>query len=112
MSSSPPVHRSISPQQAAEQVSRGEIDLVDVRELDEWQAGRAPGAHHIALSELPSRLPALRGPQPVAFVCASGGRSQLATELAGRQGVHALNVDGGLLAWQRAGLELTAKRAA
>lgn len=98
---------SLTPKQAAERLERGEIDLVDVREPDEWQAGHAPGARHIPLAELPSRLKALGGERPVAFVCRSGNRSELATELARRQGIQGINVEGGLLAWQRAGLDLT-----
>lgn len=110
MSTSTSVHRSLTPQQVAERVARGEIDLVDVREVDEWQAGHAPGSRHIPLAELPARLAHLPRRRPVAFVCRSGGRSSVATELAARQGIAAHNVEGGLIAWQRAGLDLTNDR--
>ena len=107
MSTSTSVHHLLTPQEAAERLARGEIDLVDVRDADEWQTGHAPGARHIPLAELASRLADVPRERPIAFVCRSGGRSEVATELARRQGVEALNVDGGLLAWQRAGLDLT-----
>lgn len=107
MPMSPSSHDTLTPQEAAERLARGELDLVDVREVDEWQAAHAPSARHIPLRDLPSQLPALRGTRPVAFVCRSGNRSELATDLARREGIDALNVDGGLLAWHRAGLELT-----
>ena len=102
-----PVHVSLTPHQAAVRLVRGEIELVDVREADEWQTGHAPGARQIPLAELASRLADVPRERPLAFVCRSGGRSELATELARRHGIEALNVDGGLLAWQHAGLELT-----
>ena len=98
---------SLTPQAAADRLAREEIELVDVREPDEWQAGHARGARHIPLGQLPASLAELPPDRPVAFVCRSGGRSKVATELAARQGVDAHNVDGGLKAWQRAGLELT-----
>jgi len=103
----PVVHVSLTPQQAAERLARGEIELVDVREADEWQDGHAPGARHIPLAELASRLADVPRECPIAFLCRSGGRSEVATELARRHGIEALDVDGGLLAWQRAGLDLT-----
>src|SRR5215467_7724268 len=49
--------------------------LVDVREVDEYEAGHLPGALHIPLGELPGRLHEIpRGAAPV-FMCRSGGRS-------------------------------------
>lgn len=98
---------ALSPKQAADRLARGELQLVDVRERDEWATGHAHGARHIPLGELPSRLAALDRRRPAAFVCRSGGRSEVVTELARRQGIDALNVDGGLIAWERAGLPLT-----
>ena len=107
MATSPSIRRSLTARQAADRLARGEIELVDVRERDEWQAGHAPGARHIPLAELPARLADVPGRRPVAFVCRSGGRSSVATEVAAGHGVDALNVEGGLIAWQRAGLDLT-----
>lgn len=107
MFTSIPVQVSLTPHQAAERLARGEIDLVDMREADEWHAAHARGARHIPLAELASRLGDVPRERPIAFVCRSGGRGEVATELARRHGIEALNVDGGLLAWQRAGLDLT-----
>ena len=98
---------SVTPKEAAERLSRGEIELVDVREPDEWRAGHAPGARHIPLADLPAHLDDLAGNGPVAFVCQAGGRSKAATDLAGGHGIQALNVDGGMLAWQDADLDVT-----
>jgi len=83
--------------------------LVDVREADEWAAGHAPGAVHIPLGELPSRLGELpETDDVVAVVCRSGGRSARAVQWLAYQGYDVVNVEGGMLEWQRAGKRLAA----
>ena len=49
--------------------------LLDVREDDEWAAGRAPGAVHIPMTELAQRLDEVPDGDPVYVICRSGGRS-------------------------------------
>ncbi len=78
--------------------------LLDVREDDEWAAGRAPGAVHIPLYELPDRLAELPEGRPLSVVCRVGGRSAQATAWLLAQGVDARNVAGGMLAWAQLGL--------
>jgi rhodanese-related sulfurtransferase len=95
---------SLSPLEAAR---RSDLRIVDVRSHHEWRAGHAPKARHIPLHELPGRLSELHAIQPVAFICHSGSRSKLATKLAVGAGIEALNIDGGMLAWQRVGLPST-----
>jgi rhodanese-related sulfurtransferase len=97
----------LTPHQAAERLERGDIEVIDVREPDEWRAGHAPGSRHLPLGELPGGLEGIGGERPVAFVCRSGGRSGRAAKLARARGVEAFNVKGGLMAWDRAGLPLT-----
>ncbi|MET7286714.1 rhodanese-like domain-containing protein [Streptomyces sp. NPDC005573] len=81
--------------------------LLDVREDDEWQAGHAEGALHIPMSEFVARYGELleAAPQdgPVNVICRSGGRSAQVTMYLAQQGVDAVNVDGGMQAWQTAG---------
>ncbi|CAN5845547.1 rhodanese-like domain-containing protein [soil metagenome] len=84
--------------------------LLDVREPDEWQAGHAPGAVHVPLADVPSRLgdlPEVDGPLPV--VCRSGGRSGRAAEWLAQQGFEVANVDGGMRAWDGAGKTMTSE---
>jgi rhodanese-related sulfurtransferase len=92
---------SISAREAAE---RGDLRIVDVRSHQEWRGGHIAGAKHIPLDQLPSHLDELKGLPAVGFICHSGARSKVATKLARRAGVQALNIDGGMLAWKRAGL--------
>ncbi|WP_407344904.1 rhodanese-like domain-containing protein [Pengzhenrongella phosphoraccumulans] len=77
--------------------------LVDVREQNEWDAGHAPGAVHLPLGELIARvgeLPAGR----LLIMCHLGGRSARATAWLNGAGFDAVNLDGGMVDWTRAGL--------
>ena len=96
----------IAPRAAAELVERGEALLLDVREDDEWRAGHAPTALHIPLGELAQRFRELPQGRPIVAVCRSGNRSALATESLLRAGLEVENLDGGMKAWQKAGLPI------
>ncbi|GAA5035844.1 rhodanese-like domain-containing protein [Terrabacter aeriphilus] len=83
--------------------------IVDVREPDEWAAGHAPNAIHIPLGELPSRIDELpESDATVGVVCRMGGRSARAVQWLVQQGYDVANVEGGMVAWERAGKALTA----
>ena len=77
--------------------------LIDVRQPDEWEEFRAPGAVLIPLPELPERVAEVPADGTVYVICLSGGRSAKAVELLRAQGVDAVNVAGGSKAWQEAG---------
>ena len=83
--------------------------LLDVREQEEWDAGHAPEAVHIPLSELPERYVELNGDEEILVICRSGGRSAKAAEFLLRQGHAAINVAGGMLAWQAAEMEMVSE---
>jgi rhodanese-related sulfurtransferase len=100
---------TISPREAAESLSRGELQLIDVREAAEVAAGAAPAVTHIPLGRLHGELGTLDRRRPVAFVCRSGGRSAAATRAALAAGLDAANVSGGMTAWTRQGLPLTTR---
>lgn len=83
--------------------------VLDVREPDEFAAGHAANAVHIPLGTVPARvaeLPKTDGPLPV--VCKAGGRSAQAVQWLQGNGVAAVNVAGGMLAWQAAGKAMVA----
>ena len=79
--------------------------LVDVREPDEWARGRASGAMHLPLGQLPSLIDELPAGE-LLFICHSGVRSFKAAELALARGRTARSVRGGTDAWAKAGLPL------
>lgn len=77
--------------------------VLDVRELDEWQAARIPGVVHIPLTELVERVDEVPTGAPLPIVCAKGGRSMQAAEYLAGRGLETINVAGGTDAWIEAG---------
>ncbi len=99
--------RSVSVHEAMAHQKNGAV-MIDVREADEFQAVSAPGAINVPLSLIQKiGKDAYRnfGVYPdtdgLLVICRSGGRSAMAC---GALGENAINVDGGMLAWQAAGL--------
>lgn len=98
---------AVSPQQAAALHSEKKAVIVDVREDSEWREQHIPGAIHIPLGELESRLAELKAHQngPIITQCRSGKRSQQAQQVLKSAGFDKVyNLDGGLIAWDKAGL--------
>src|SRR5688572_3553937 len=77
--------------------------LIDVREPNEYATAHVPGAVLIPLGTVADNVDAFRGDGPVYVICARGGRSMTAAELVAEQGVDAVNVAGGTMAWIDAG---------
>ena len=95
-----------SPRQVSALLEQGELELIDVREAHEYEAGRIAGARHLPLAELSAQAETIGRDKPVVFYCRSGARSAMATQAFGQAGWEAHNLDGGLLEWQAAGLPL------
>jgi molybdopterin/thiamine biosynthesis adenylyltransferase/rhodanese-related sulfurtransferase len=92
--------------QARELVDDGAV-LVDVRERDEWEQGRIPGAVHVPRGHLESRIEQAAPDitRPVVLYCASGNRSVLAARTLSELGYErAISLAGGYTEWQRNGL--------
>lgn len=96
----------LSPGRVAELWGRGEIQLIDIREPYEHDAGRIEGARHIELERLPSEAETIDRDRPVVFHCRLGARSAMATQAFRAAGYEAHNMTGGLQAWADAGLPL------
>ena len=73
--------------------------ILDVREDDEWNAGRAPGAVHIPLGVLGDRALEVPKDQKVYVICRAGGRSAQAAMALNQAGWDAVNVAGGMQDW-------------
>lgn len=76
--------------------------LLDVREADEWAAGHASAAVHVPLHQL--SLDNLPDGDPLLVVCHVGGRSAMATQALRNAGIPAVNVAGGMAAWEQIGM--------
>jgi len=78
--------------------------LLDVREDDEWQEVRVEEAMHVPMSRLAAELAALPTDRLIACICHVGGRSAMVSAALGDAGYSAVNVAGGMDAWEAAGL--------
>ncbi|WP_018467898.1 rhodanese-like domain-containing protein [Calidithermus timidus] len=99
-------YKDITPQQA-QKLLEEQVLFVDVREAEEFADSRIPGAKLVPLSEFAGRAGELSKDEPLVLYCRSGGRSaQAAAWLAAKGYTKVLNLEGGILAWYRAGLPL------
>ena len=81
--------------------------LLDVREANEFEAVRAPGAVLVPMSAFAARAGELPPDRPLMVVCHLGGRSAAAAGFLIRSGrTDVVNVAGGMDAWERAGLPI------
>lgn len=85
---------------------RDEVQIVDVRWPNEWDAGRIEGSLHIPQDELDDRSEEVGRGRPVVTVCRSGNRSAAAAEQLRAEGFEVENLEGGLQAWADAALPL------
>jgi len=81
--------------------------LVDVREDDEWRAGRARGAMHFGKGvierDIEKGIPDKAA--PIVLYCGGGLRSALAAQMIQKMGYrNVISMDGGMKAWRSAGL--------
>jgi hydroxyacylglutathione hydrolase len=83
----------------------GSIQLLDVREQDEWDAGHIPGSIHRPYHDLRELPDGLDPERPVAAICSSGQRAAVAASLLKRLGARgAIHVvEGGVPRWGREG---------
>ena len=99
---------TIDPATAEARLHGGEAPapiLLDVREPVEHAGVRAVGAVLAPMSTLGARLDELPRDRPLFIICAVGGRSgQVTAYLLANGWTDVLNVAGGTVAWERAGL--------
>lgn len=87
-------------------MANGPVRLFDVREPDEFAAGRVPGAIAIPLQTVPDNIDVFRGEGPAYVICHSGARSAAACEFLAANDVDAVNIAGGTAGWANEGRDL------
>jgi len=83
------------------------VDLIDVRELDEWtgELGHIAQARLVPLGTVTAQAVGWDRRRPIVLVCKSGGRSGRACGALAQMGfVEVYNLAGGMLAWNGSGL--------
>jgi rhodanese-related sulfurtransferase len=83
--------------------------VLDVREDDEWTAGHIEGATHIPMGQVPSRLDDVPDGDPVFVICRGGGRSARVAAWLNQNGYDAVNMAGGMGAWDAAGRHMVSE---
>ncbi|WP_459500368.1 rhodanese-like domain-containing protein [Bacillus sp. C1] len=77
-----------------------ELNIIDVREVEEVAEGKIPGALHIPLGLLEFRMHELDKSKEYIMVCRSGGRSSRAAQFLDGYGFQVINMTGGMLDWE------------
>lgn len=75
------------------------LQVIDVREPYEREAGHIAGTRHIELTKLSAEAPSLDAARPVVFYCRVGSRSTMAAQALRAAGYEAYSLDGGLVRW-------------
>jgi rhodanese-related sulfurtransferase/transcriptional regulator with XRE-family HTH domain len=97
----------VGPREAEAVLASGGVDLIDVREPDEWARGHLPGARLVPLDTLRTSGRQALPRDKVLFVCAKGGRSQSAARFAEELGLTDVSsLEGGTDAWASLGLPI------
>jgi rhodanese-related sulfurtransferase len=107
---------NLTPQQVQQELSNGNVTLIDIRESEELQQnGKIPGSVHAprgmlefyADSSLPYHKPEFDKNKRLILHCASGGRSALAVATLKEMGYeNVAHMDGGIKAWKEAGMSV------
>ena len=97
---------SLTPERVAELHAAGSIELIDIREPHERDAGHVPGSRHIPLAKLSQEAESIDRDKPLVLYCRMGSRSGMALQAFKASGYDAHDLDGGLLAWADKGLPL------
>jgi rhodanese-related sulfurtransferase len=83
------------------------LQVIDVREPYERDAGHIDGSRHVELNRLTGEAATIDREQPVVFYCRVGARSGMAAEAFRGSGYEAYSLDGGLVRWAAEGLPLS-----
>lgn len=95
--------KALGVEEFAEMAAKKDVRLVDVRTAAEYAEGHLAGAENIDVKDtlFAERIKGVEG--KVAVYCRGGRRSLKAAEMLADQGCTVYNLDGGILAWQKAG---------
>ena len=93
----------VSTEETARALEDGSVQIVDVREPYERDAGYVEGSEHIELQHLAGAAESLDPERPVIFYCRAGSRSLMAAQAFSRAGFDAYSMAGGLVDWAAEG---------
>jgi sulfur-carrier protein adenylyltransferase/sulfurtransferase len=95
---------NMSPDEARSFMAEHQLDeyqLVDVRQLKEYEKGHIPGSLLVPVKELTDRMDELDRTKPTLVYCHSGVRSKAAAQLLQAEGfTNVYNMSGGIIAYE------------
>jgi rhodanese-related sulfurtransferase len=95
---SPPI--DVEPERVARWLEEDpHVQVIDVREAHEREAGHIEGTRHIRLVELTAQADSVDRALPVVFYCRVGARSEMAAQAFRAAGFEAYSMSGGLVRW-------------
>lgn len=92
--------KQMTTEQLQQVLTESAIQLIDVRETDEYESGHIAEAKNVPLSELTERTDELDASRPVYIICLSGGRSMNAAMYLEQAGFDVTNVSGGMMIYE------------
>lgn len=93
--------KEILPEEVQKRLVNGEqVELIDVREDDEVEAGMIPQARHIRMNDIPEQLDAISKDKETIFICRSGARSGNVCAYLQEKGYNVVNMAGGMLEYK------------
>jgi len=98
--------QDLSVQEAFEMISSGTAYGIDVRESNEWTAGRATGVTWNPMTSF--NFETLPADKPLIIICRSGNRSGRVCNALEPNRPDVYNMFGGMQAWHAAGLPMVA----
>ncbi len=95
--------KNISAEELCESIKtkKDGIEMIDVRQPEEYAESHIERAKLIPLGELSERINEINWNREVVFMCRSGVRSAMAANIAASLGKDVSNLEGGILAWQK-----------
>jgi rhodanese-related sulfurtransferase len=97
--------KSISAEELRESIKnkKDNIEMIDVRQPEEYEEFHIEGAKLIPLGELSKRKNEIDWNKEIIFMCQSGARSGIAANTMSALGGNINNLEGGILTWQKLG---------
>ncbi|TCT24556.1 hydroxyacylglutathione hydrolase [Melghiribacillus thermohalophilus] len=93
-------YAEVEPKEIKEQIEKGEVYVLDVRNLTEFKEGHIPGASHIMLGTLPERLNEVPQDKQIVLNCGTGKRSAIGASVLQANGIKDIvNLVGGFERW-------------
>lgn len=103
-------YKTVEPEEFSKVVSSSGVNVLDVRTKDEYDSGHIKGAKNLDVTspdfikEAEEMLPK---DVPLAVYCRTGKKSTMASNMLSEDGYNIINLDGGITAWEAAGLPIT-----